>query len=146
MLALQLVIGIGIALLFPMLIATGVAIIKAPPKSSRRINLRAEASEETTQANREQIAREQEALRLARVEYAKIMFTVMVPAGLAALLAGYLIGVNAIGIGFLTGGILCTFSGYAGYWMELPPVTRFVSLLAGLLMLLFIGISYLGVI
>jgi len=71
---------------------------------------------------------------------------VMAPAGLAALLAGYLIGVNAIGIGFLTGGILCTFSGYAGYWMELPPVTRFVSLLAGLLMLLFIGISYLGVI
>lgn len=146
MLALQLVIGIGIALLFPMLIATGVAVIKAPPKPSRRTNLQAEASEEIKLANREQIAREQDALRLARVEYAKILFTVMAPAGLAALLGGYLIGVNAIGIGLLTGGILCMVYGYAGYWMELPQVMRFVSLLAGLLMLLFIGIRYLGVI
>jgi hypothetical protein len=146
MLALQLVIGIGIALLFPMLISTGVAVIKAPPKPSRRTNLQAEASEEIKLANREQIAREQDALRLARVEYAKILFTVMAPAGLAALLGGYLIGVNAIGIGLLTGGILCMVYGYAGYWMELPQVMRFVSLLAGLLMLLFIGIRYLGVI
>jgi ABC-type nitrate/sulfonate/bicarbonate transport system permease component len=145
MLALQLVIGVGIALLFPLLIYSGVAVIKAPPKPSGRTNLQAETSEEIKQANREQIARDQEALRSARVKYAKILFTVMAPAGLAAILGGYLIGINAIGIGLLTGGILCMVYGYAGYWAELPRWMRFLSVLAGLLMLLFIGASYIGV-
>lgn len=69
----------------------------------------------------------------------------MAPAGLIAVVAGYLIGVNAIGVGLLTGGILCLVYGYAGYWTALPMLMRFISILAGLLMLLFIGISYLGV-
>jgi uncharacterized membrane protein (Fun14 family) len=43
------------------------------------------------------------------------------------------------------GGILCLVYGYAGYWSALPMPMRFVSVLAGLLMLLLIGISYLGV-
>jgi len=107
MLALQLVIGVGIALLFPLLIYTGVAVIKAPPRPSTHTDLKAGDSEEIRQANREQIDRGRDALRRARVGYAKILFTVMAPAGLAAVLAGYLIGINAIGIGLLTGGILC---------------------------------------
>jgi hypothetical protein len=92
MLALQLVIGVGIALLFPLLIYTGVAAIKAPPRPSNRTNLRAEVTEEDKQANRDQIRWQQEQLQKARVEYAKILFTVMAPAGLAAVVAGYLIG------------------------------------------------------
>ena len=58
--------------------------------------------------------------------------------------AGYLIGISAIGIGLLTGGILCLGYGYAGYWSALPQPMRFASVLAGLLLLLFIGIRYLG--
>ena len=50
MLALQLVIGVGIALLFPLLIYTGVAAVKAPPRPSNRTNLQAETSEEIKQA------------------------------------------------------------------------------------------------
>jgi hypothetical protein len=69
----------------------------------------------------------------------------MGPAGLTAVLAGYLMGVNAIGIGLLTGGIFCLVCGYGGYWDALSWRVRFVSILAGLLMLLLIGISYLGV-
>ena len=145
MLALQLVIGVGIALLFPLLIYTGVAAIKAPPKPSNRTNLRAEVTEDDKQANRDQIRWQQEQLQKARVEYAKILFTVMAPAGLAAVVAGYLIGINAIGIGLLAGGILCLVYGYGGYWEALSQRVRFVSILAGLLMLLFIGIGYLGV-
>jgi hypothetical protein len=145
MLALQLVIGVGIALLCPLLIYTGVATIKAPPKPSDRTNLQAETSEEIKRSNRERIQRDQEDLRRARIAYAKILFTVMAPAGLAAVIGGYLIGVNAIGVGLLTGGILCLVYGYAGYWSALPMPMRFVSILAGLLMLLLIGISYLGV-
>jgi hypothetical protein len=145
MLALQLVIGVGIALLFPLLIYTGVAVIKAPPKPSDRTDLKAETSDEIKRANQEQIRREREALQRARTGYAKILFSVMAPAGLAAVLGGYFIGINAIGIGLLTGGILCMVYGYAGYWNALPQPMRFVSLLVGLLMLVLIGMSYLGV-
>jgi hypothetical protein len=145
MLALQLVIGVGIALLFPLLIYTGVAVIKAPPKPSNTTDLRRELTDEDKQFNRDQIDRKREELRRARVAYAKILFAVMAPAGLAAVIGGYLIGVNAIGIGLLTGGILCMVYGYAGYWEALPLWMRFVSILAGLLMLLFIGISHLGI-
>ena len=145
MLALQLVIGVGIALLFPLLIHTGVAAVKPSPKPSDRTNLQAETSEEIKRANQEQIRREREALQRARVAYAKVLFTVMAPAGLAAVLAGYFIGINAIGVGLLTGGILCLVYGYGGYWEALSQRVRFVSLLAGQLMLLFIGSRYLGV-
>ena len=144
MLALQLVIGIGIALLFPLLIYTGVAAVKAPPTRSRTTNLQAETSEEIKRANRERIDAENEEFRRARVKYAKLLFTAMAPSGLAAVLAGYLIGISAIGIGLLTGGILCLGYRYAGYWSALPQPMRFASVLAGLLLLLFIGIRYLG--
>jgi hypothetical protein len=145
MLALQLVIGIGIALLFPLLIYTGIAAIKPPPRPSRTTNLEAETSEEIKRANREQITRDHEALRKARAAYARILFTVMAPAGIAAVLAGYGIGINAIGIGLFTGGILCTVYGYGRYWEALSQRVKFVSILVGLAMLLFIGSRYLGV-
>jgi hypothetical protein len=145
MLALQLVIGVGIALLFPLLIYTGVAAIKAPPKPSNRTNLKSGDSDEVKQHNEAQIRWEREQLQKARTAYAKILFTVMAPAGLAALLAGYGIGINAIGIGLLTGGILCLVLGYGRYWEALSQPVRFVSILAGLLMLLFIGYRHLGI-
>jgi hypothetical protein len=145
MLALQLVIGVGIALLFPLLIYTGVAAVKPPPKPGRTTNLQAETSEEAKRANRERIDAENEELRRARVKYAKLLFNVMVPAGLAAIIGGYLIGINSVGIGLLTGGILALVYGYRGYWEALSPPLRFVSILAGLLMLLFIGIRYIGI-
>ncbi len=145
MLALQLVIGVGIALLFPLLIYTGVAAVKPPPKPSNRTNLQAETSEEIKRANRDRIDAENEELRRARVKYAKLLFSVMAPAGLAAVIGGYLIGINSVGIGLLTGGILCMVYGYGTYWEALPQRVRFVSILAGLLMLLFIGIRYIGI-
>jgi hypothetical protein len=144
MLALQLVIGVGIALLFPLLIRTGVAAVKPPPKPSTTTDLRAENTDEDKQYNRDRINRDRAALQSARAAYARILFAVMAPAGVAAVIAGYFIGINAIGVGLLTGGILCSVWGYAGHWEALPQGMRFVSILGGLLMLLYIGSRYLG--
>jgi hypothetical protein len=73
MLALHIVIGVGIALLFPLLIYTGVATVKPPPKPSGRTDLKAETSEEIKRANRQRIERDREDLRRARIAYAKIL-------------------------------------------------------------------------
>lgn len=146
MLALQLVIGVGIALLFPLLIYTGVAVMKAPPKSRDFLtHVRGGISAEEKRADEEIIGHERNAWQSARVAYARLLFTVMAPAGVAAIIGGYFIGINAIGVGLLTGGILCSVYGYGGYWEALTQPMRFVSILAGLLMLLFIGIRYIGV-
>jgi hypothetical protein len=148
MLALQLVIGTGIALLFPMLIFYGIATVRRPPKSgdfiSNHVNIPANASEADMQAERDRKGRERQAWLKAKARYAKILFTVMTPVGVAAMLGGYLLGINAIGIGLLTGGILCAVYGYAGYWNVLEQWMRFASILAGLLMLLYVGVRYLG--
>jgi hypothetical protein len=144
MLALQLVIGVGIALLFPLLIQTGVASVKPPPKPSTTTDLRAENTDEDRRYNRERIDRDRADLQQARAAYAKVLFTVMAPAGVAAVVAGYLIGINSIGVGLLTGGILCSVWGYARHWEALPQPMRFASILLGLLMLLYIGSRYLG--
>ena len=145
MLALQLVIGVGIALLFPLLIYTGVATFKSPPKSSDFMrHVRGGMTDEEKRADEIKIAQERADWQRARVQFAKLLFTVMAPAGFIAVVAGYLIGISAIGIGLLSGGIICMVYGYAGYWEALPQAMRFASTLAGFLMLLFIGLRYFG--
>jgi hypothetical protein len=148
MLALQLVIGIGVALLFPMLIYYGIATVRRPPHSSdffsKTVNIPANASEADLQAERDRKECERQLWLAARIRYGKILFTVMAPVGVIAVLGGYLIGINAIGIGLLAGGILCTVYGYSGYWNALAHWMRFASVLAGLLTLLAVGASYLG--
>jgi hypothetical protein len=123
-LALQLVIGTGVALLFPMLIYYGIATVRQPPKSSDYLGVHAPWQK-------------------AQAGYAKALFIVMTPFGVAAIFGGYLLGVGAIGTGLLTGGILCAV--YRCYWNALEPWMCFASILASLLMLLFIGVKYLGV-
>jgi hypothetical protein len=84
------------------------------------------------------------AYQSARAKFARRLIVVMAPLGIAAILGGYFLGVNAIGTGFMLGGILCVVYGYAGYWTLLYPWMRFGSLLAGMLMLLFVGFKHFG--
>jgi hypothetical protein len=61
-LALHLVIGVGIALLFPLLIYTGVAVMKAPPKSRDFLtHVRGGISAEEERADEEIIGHERNA-------------------------------------------------------------------------------------
>jgi hypothetical protein len=149
MLAFQLVIGTGVALLFPMLIYYGIATVRQPPKSGDYLGGHAplgdDASDLERQSLDDQKKRDKEAWQKAQAGYAKTLFMVMTPFGVAAIFGGYLLGVSAIGTGLLTGGILCAVYGYARYWNALEPWMRFASILASLLMLVFIGLKYLGV-
>jgi hypothetical protein len=149
LLALQLVIGTGVALLFPMLIYYGIATVRQSPKSSDYLGVHAPLGTDASDLERQSLddrkQQERAAWQKAQAGYAKTLFIVMTPCGVAAIFGGYLLGVSAIGTGLLTGGILCAVYGYARYWNALEPWMRFASILASLLMLLFIGVKYLGV-
>jgi hypothetical protein len=59
--------------------------------------------------------------------------------GIAAILIGAYLPLYAIGTGLIFGGIFSVGAGYLGYWSYLDDWVRFVSLLAGFVILLFVG-------
>jgi hypothetical protein len=148
MLARQIVIGLGIALIFPMLVYFGISAVTPPPHYQDYYTFRVApaptAAKEERQAYEDQRQNQLRSFQFARAQFAQKLIVVMAPLGIAAILGGYFLGVNAIGTGFMLGGILCVVYGYAGYWAYLYPWMRFFSLLSGMLMLLFVGFKHLG--
>jgi len=61
------------------------------------------------------------------------------PLGVAAIFVGAYLPFYAIGTGLIFGGIFTVGLGYWNYWSFLEDWIRFVSLLAGFLILLFVG-------
>jgi hypothetical protein len=67
------------------------------------------------------------------------LFAVAVPLGLVALLIGAFLRLPAMGTGLMFGGIFSICDGYFNYWSELANGLKFVSLLIGFILLLFLG-------
>jgi len=96
-------------------------------------------------AEQEQIALEEEKNRLDdeyrehKKRFERNLFFVAAPVGIIAVVTGSIIAVQAIGTGLMLGGIFTLTEGYVCYWSELADWMRFVSLLVGFVVLLFIG-------
>ena len=146
MLARQIAVGWGIAVVFPLLVYYAVAVLSPPPQ----LNFNAAAVTVAPNASPEQrqqaLQQRQQALREAQQVYAEkehhftlLLFLIAVPLGLAAILSGGWGRPHAIGTGFLLGGILTVGQGCYFNWFYLDKSLRFLSLLAALLALLFAG-------
>ena len=61
------------------------------------------------------------------------------PAGIAAIVVGSFLSVQAIGAGLIFGGIFTITDGYCWYWTELEDWMRFLSLLIAFVVLVVIG-------
>jgi len=149
MLARQIAIGFGIAIIFPLLVYYGVATIYPPPKRefspiqtilppSPTPEERQKYMDEQKKRGEEQQKRN-EAYNAAAKDFARHLVIVSTPLGVAAILIGAYISLYAIGTGLIFGGIFAVGAGYWGYWSYLDDWVRFVSLLAGFLILLFVG-------
>ena len=147
MLARQIAVGFGIATVFPLLVYFAVAMFVAPPSFSFNYaspTLGPTASpEQRQQALQERQQAQQEAQKVyaeRERHFTLILYLTAVPLGLAAIVGGAFGNPNAIGIGFLLGGILTLGQGCYFHWAYLGNSLRFASLLAALLALLFAGI------
>lgn len=97
---------------------------------------RQQAQQERQQAQQEA----QKAYAANERHFTVILFVVAVPLGLAAIVGGGWGRPDAIGTGFLLGGILTLGQGCYFHWAYFDKSLRFGSLLAALLGLLFVGL------
>ena len=151
MLARQIAIGFGIAIIFPLLVYYGVATFYTPPKpptypvvTTQAPGPNATQEErqkyfEAQQARQKDFREQQQIYAAAAKEFARHLVVISTPLGLAAILIGAYLPLYAIGTGLIFGGIFSAGLGYWGYWSYLEDWVRFVSLLAGFAILLFVG-------
>lgn len=149
MLARQIAIGFGIAIIFPLLIYYGVASLFTPPKPAAYVAasiMPPNPTPEERQKYREQQEERQKENRqrqddyaAAAKEFARHLVVISTPLGVAAILIGAYLPLYAIGTGLIFGGIFSVGAGYWSYWSYLEDWVRFLSLLAGFVILLFVG-------
>lgn len=150
MLSKKLALGFGIAILLPLLVYYGVSSFSPPPRwNDYFIDDRVTSGnlpstpEEIAKAKDENRRRTQQFTDHER-RFAKHVFFVATPVGIAAILLGATFTIEAIGTGLMFGGIFTVVEGYFSYWNELEYWMRFLSLIAAFGVLLFIGIRKFG--
>jgi hypothetical protein len=146
MLARQIAVGFGIALIFPLLVYYGVATFYPPPKFQDIVTAtlvsQANPTPEARKELEEQRQKRQEqqlAYNAAAKDFARVLVMVSTPLGVAAIFVGAYLALHSIGTGLIFGGIFTVVWGYWSYWQYLDDWIRFVSLLAGFAILIFVG-------
>jgi hypothetical protein len=147
MLARQIAVGFGLAIMFPLLVYYGVSTFYPPPKHNAIVtaeysSLPPNATPEQRteyEARRRQRQKQQDAFDAAARDFARVLVIASTPLGLAAILIGAYLSLHAIGTGLIVGGIFSVTWGYWSYWGYLDDWVRFVSLLLGFAILLFVG-------
>ena len=129
MLAKKFALAFGIAVVFPAMIHSGVSIFSPPPKWDYvAADYALPEVQEQTKAH-----------KVATKVFQRHLFTVAVPLGLLAVAAGAFLLSPAMGTGLMFGGIFSVCDGYFNYWSELSHTWKFLSLLAGFIVLLAVG-------
>ena len=144
MLAKKFALGFGIAIILPMVIYYGVSIFSPSPKwrdyqVSDYYERYEDASKDEKAGLREERKQLQEERRANRKRFERHLFFVATPIGIAAIIAGSVIAIQAVGAGLMFGGIFTVTEGYVCYWSELPDWMRFLSLLLAFAILIYVG-------
>ena len=133
-------IGMGVAVLLPMLIAYGVNLLHPPPKFEQYHTLGTPGPGPVSKAEyerRDRISREErERYSAARLEYSKTFSYVALPIGILSVIGGAKVRVTAVANGLVFGGVFTLISGYYSHWYHLSDLTKFGSLLVALVLLI----------
>jgi hypothetical protein len=136
--------GFGIAVILPMLVHYGVSTFSPQPKwqhyyDNYQYQEYQNASNDQKKVMDQQRKEKDEEFRHKRKTFERRLFYAAVPTGLAAIVIGSFLSVQAIGAGLIFGGIFTLGDGYCWYWSELSDGMRFASLLAAFVVLVVIG-------
>jgi uncharacterized membrane protein YphA (DoxX/SURF4 family) len=143
MLARQIAIGFGIALIFPLLIYYAVCTFHPAPVRLAYFPvtppLAANATADQRKTYADQQRKRQEAYDSAARDFSRILVLVSTLLGIAAILVGAFLTLQSIATGLILGGILTIAWGYWSFWPDFEDWVRFVSLLVGFAVLLLVG-------
>lgn len=135
--------GFGIAILLPMLVHYGVSTFSPSPKWEDYYNRNYYQYQNATPEEKKVLQAEdnkrQEKFRQVRKTFERHLFYVATPVGIAAIVIGSTLAVQAIGAGLIFGGIFTLVDGYCWYWSELQDWIRFLSLLVAFVVLVYMG-------
>ena len=140
MLARQIAIGFGIAVIFPLLVYYAVCTFHPAPVRQAFFPvtppLAANANADQRKAYADQQRKRQETYDAAAKDFSRMLVMVSTLSGVAAILVGAFVTLHVIDTALILGGILTIAWGYWGFGQDLEDWTRFVSLLVGLVVLL----------
>lgn len=145
MLAKKFAIGVGIALVFPIMIHYAVSTFVPQPKEEPFYQYQdyqqryEEASPEQKTAMREEKNQRETKKEAAQKCFQKWLFIVALPLGIAGVIIGSNIAIQSVGAGLMFGGVFAVTDGYCYYWSELADWLKFFSLAISLAILIFIG-------
>lgn len=136
--------GFGIAIILPMIVHFGVSTFSPQPKwqeyhDSYYYQEYEQASDKEKAELMAERKKHESEYHSARKIFEQRLFFVAVPVGLAAIVIGSFLAVQAVGAGLIFGGIFTLTDGYCWYWSELQDWMRFVSLLIAFVVMVVIG-------
>jgi hypothetical protein len=139
----------GISILYPALVYYGVRAYQPLPEfqytvyASVRIAPTTpegwKAWEEEDRAAEKRRQERLDAIDKATQPFFRAFILVAAPLGIAAMLIGSYLKFRSVGTGLILGGIISVTNAYSDYWNHLDDWIRYVSLILGLCLLIFIG-------
>ena len=138
-------IGLGIALLLPLAVYTGVSISSPPPDSRHYYHQSYDTRiEEAKTREEKQKIKSQKILEEQRMEAQESlhqlrMFYVSFPVGILAVIVGSLLAARTVGAGLMYGGIILLAEGCYSYWDRMTTILRFASVLVALAVFVVLG-------
>ena len=142
MLARQLAIGFGVALVLPLLIYYGVSTFSHAPKRSDFYTQAAynpKMTSEEIAARQERTKAETAAFSAAERVFSFRLLCISGPIGYAAILFGAWRQPSGLGVGMMFGGMFAVTNGYWWHWGFVEDWPRFMLLLIALAILIFIS-------
>lgn len=142
MLARQIAIGFGVALVFPLLVYYGVSTFSPAPKWSNfheQVVYAPNPTRDELTARQEKQKAETAAWTEANRVFSLRLLCVAAPLGYLAILLGSLRVGSGLGTGFMFGGIFAATTGYWFHWFYLEDWVRFVSLLIAMAVFVFVA-------
>jgi hypothetical protein len=141
-LAREIAIGFGVAIVFPLLIYYGVSTLSHPPKWNdfhQAVPYNANATPEERAALQEKQKAETAAYTEAARVFSFRLLCVSAPLGYIAIIFGAFGSASGLRTGLMFGGIFAVTNGYWWHWTYVDDWLRFVSLLVAMAVLIFVA-------
>jgi hypothetical protein len=140
---------LGIAMLYPVLVSYAVNAYQPFPKFEYTVHASVRIApttpegwkvwEEENRALEKKQQEELDTIDKATQPFYRALIFIGTPLGLAAIFIGLHLKSRIVGVGLILGGIVSITNAYSGYWDHLDDRIRYVSLLLGFCLLVFLA-------
>ena len=145
----RIILGIGIAVIFTMVVFYGVYTFYPKPKKDSYVTITYEQVKNARGEEKTTLKKERKEHRTryneVRDRWSRNVFFISLPFGLIALIVGIRLKVQPVSGGLMGGGILTLIGGTGFYWEHVEELGKFIALGVILIFLIWLGYKKIGV-